>query len=93
MGMKNRCKGDTESHRRIYVGRGITVCDQWRQSFEAFLADVGRRPAAGYSLDRWPDNDGNYEPGNVRWATMSEQAKNRRERDRNSHGQFESGAL
>lgn len=61
-----------------YRDRGITVCDRWRRSFSAFLADVGRKPSSGvYTLDRI-DNDGNYEPGNVRWATPTQQQNNRR---------------
>lgn len=61
-----------------YGGRGITVCDAWVHDFSAFLADVGARPSARYSIDRI-NNDGNYEPGNVRWATRTEQRRNNRQ--------------
>lgn len=76
--MISRC---TDSKRRDwedYGGRGISVCDRWRESFVTFYADMGARPSAAHSLDRYPNNDGNYEPGNVRWATVSQQARNRR---------------
>lgn len=76
--MKNRCTNPKCQRYEIYGGRGIKVCAKWMESYEAFLADVGRRPGPEYSLDRFPDVDGDYEPGNVRWATRSQQSLNRR---------------
>lgn len=72
--MHRRCSGPG-NRAHLYRDAGVAVCDRW-SSFSAFLKDMGERPA-GTSLDRFPDQKGNYEPGNCRWATASEQAVNR----------------
>lgn len=74
-----RCNRPTHARYKNYGGRGITVCQSWRDDFWIYVADVGARPAGPvrWSLDRI-DNDGPYAPGNVRWATPSQQARNRR---------------
>jgi len=76
--MIQRCTNPKAKGYLRYGGRGITVCDRWRNSFENFLADVGERPSKAYSIDRFPDNNKGYEPGNVRWATRSQQMNHRR---------------
>jgi hypothetical protein len=73
--MRRRCVNPRHRFYPNYGGRGIAVCHEWATSFEAFLRDMGEKPA-GKSLDRI-DNDGNYEPGNCRWATQAEQSRNR----------------
>lgn len=74
--MRRRCFTSTDPKYPIYGGRGISVCERW-STFQPFLEDMGRRPGRGYSLDRI-DVNGNYEPGNCRWATAKQQAINRR---------------
>lgn len=75
--MLQRCAARSGEHWRLYGSRGIAVCAEWRESYEAFLSHIGRRPSPNHSVDRIESN-GNYEPGNVRWATPSEQVSNRR---------------
>lgn len=76
--MKTRCFNSRHPSYKNYGGRGITVCERWLV-FEAFLSDIGPRPSPEHSLDRFPNNDGDYKPGNVRWATYIEQQNNRRD--------------
>jgi hypothetical protein len=81
--MIGRCTNPKNSRYAYYGGRGIVVCSRWRKgedgigAFECFLADVGPKPGPGFSIDR-VNNDGPYEPGNVRWATKKQQISNRR---------------
>jgi hypothetical protein len=74
--MKERCYASQSSHREKYRELNIQVCDRWKQSYSYFLVDVGRAPTPKHSLDRI-NTFGNYEPGNVRWATMKEQNRNK----------------
>lgn len=71
--MVQRCTNPSFKDYRYYGGRGITVCQRWKD-FRNFLADMGPRPK-GKTIDRYPNRDGNYEPGNCRWATQKEQTE------------------
>lgn len=75
--MNQRCYNFNNKDYKNYGGRGITICDEWRYSFAAFLRDMGKRPGLKYTLERI-NNDGNYELGNCKWAIMREQSGNTR---------------
>lgn len=74
--MIRRCTNPKSEQYANYGGRGIAVCERWLK-FENFLADIGERPR-GTTIDRYPNNDGHYEPGNCRWATATQQRRNMR---------------
>ena len=90
--MKGRCFNPRVPKYEYYGGRGITVCDRWANSFQAFLDDMGERPSHNHSIDRI-DSDGDYTPDNCRWATRAEQSQNQRHaapspRKRSKNGRF-----
>lgn len=82
--MIGRCHTASDAAYADYGGRGISVCEQWRVSYEQFRADMGARPSKLHSIDRI-NNDGNYEPGNCRWATHTVQTNNSRRNHRLTH--------
>jgi hypothetical protein len=83
-GMKSRCYNPKHPKFPLYGGRGIKVCDRWlygengKTGFKCFLEDIGLRPSPKHSIDRYPDNDGDYTPDNTRWATPAQQKWNSR---------------
>ena len=78
--MKERCLNPKNKRYADYGGRGIKICEQWlgKEGFANFLSDMGRKPSPEHTLDRFPNNDGNYEPSNCRWGTDEQQNRNRR---------------
>lgn len=75
--MKQRCYDTSCKNYHLWGGRGITICPQWKNNYPQFLADVGKRPSSRHCLDR-KDNNGHYEPGNVRWVLPVVQQNNKR---------------
>lgn len=76
LSIRQRCSNPRNPNFPAYGGRGVRVCSRW-DDFEAFLADMGPRPSYAHSLDRFPNQTGNYEPENCRWATAKEQGRNK----------------
>lgn len=87
--MRQRCTNPNSQKWKHYGGRGIKVCDEWLKSFIPFYEHIGPKPGPEYSLDRI-NNDGNYEPGNVRWATIYQQNNNTRVKRDTKSGRYKS---
>jgi hypothetical protein len=83
--IKQRCNNPKNTNYHKYGGRGIKICERWQNNFYAFNYDIGLPPSTKHQLDRI-DNDGDYEPGNVRWATPIQQMGNTRLPTRNTSG-------
>lgn len=75
-GMLTRCRNHNTRGYRYYGAKGVEVCQRWQDSYENFLTDMGVAPSPAHSLDRFPNRKGNYEPGNCRWATRTQQTRN-----------------
>lgn len=84
--IKDRCFNEKCLDYPNYGGKGITICDEWKTNFAAFLKHIGKRPSPIHSVDRYPNKNGNYEPFNVRWATPKQQSRNL---NKNIHLTFE----
>lgn len=76
IGIKKRCLDPKHESFHRYGGRGVSMCQEWRLDFFSFVTAMGARPSPDHTVDRFPNHDGNYEPGNVRWATHAEQSAN-----------------
>ena len=85
LAMKQRCKDPNHKSYKNYGAKGITICEEWLD-YEVFLRDVGRAPSKNHTLDRYPNKEGNYEPGNVRWATKRQQRINTKTPKNNKSG-------